>query len=268
MNFSVFPGRKAVCVFLSLFVCNASFSFNELTFEDARSFALGSVQSLSNELINPSELSFQEKTQFGISVLNRFEISELNTVQAYAKLPNSIVDAGIKLSYFGYEDYYLIRGQTSFSKKINPNFSVGINLNYWNESSLLQEKDKHHISSDLGVYYQLSNALGLTLLTQNILSSSDFNSLYAYLGIHYRAFSNFSVLIETSYNKANDFDFSCGVEYTILEQLFIRGGLNKRDQSPRLGVGYQWRDWQLDAGFSIHSTLGISSIIGINYFLK
>lgn len=268
MKFSVLFGRKTGCVFLSLFICLSSFSFNELSFEDARSFALGSPQSLSDELINPSELSFQEEIQCGISVFNRFEMSELNTIQAYSKFPNPIVNAGIKLSHFGYEEYYLIRIQASFSKKINPNFSVGINLNYWHESSISKEKDEQSLSSDCGIYYRLNEKWDLTLLAQNILSSSEFNSLQAYWGINYLAFSNFKILLEVNYKQSQDFDFSCGIEYVILEQLFVRGGIQIQNKSPRLGVGYRWRDWRLDVGFSTHSTLGISSIIGINYFLK
>ncbi|MDR0863601.1 MAG: hypothetical protein LBO74_01555 [Candidatus Symbiothrix sp.] len=251
------------------FVCfsQTSLAVSELFFMDARSFALGNVHALSDELLNPATIAFSEQRQAGISVLNRFQMKELNTANLYLKYPNKWLDAGVKFSTFGYEDYRISQMQASFAKKIAPNLSLGIQLAYLNESSILEENARQTFTSGLGVYYRLNEKIDLALLGENLLHTFDDNPVCGYAGMKYKPFENSVLLLEANYGKETQFTFSLGFEYEILNQFLIRAGFRSNPKTPSFGIAYQWNKWTVEAGFSFHSVLGVSSIIGVNFEL-
>jgi hypothetical protein len=255
---------KNLLILFFVFFSQTSLAVSELFFMDARSFALGNVHALSDELLNPASISFSEQRQTGISVLNRFQMKELNTANLYLKYPNKWLDAGIKFSTFGYEEYRFSQMQVSFAKKIVPNLSLGIQLAYLNESSILEENAPHSFTSGLAVYYRLNEGIDLTLLGENLLHTSDNNPVGGYAGMKYQPFENSVLLLEIVYGKEIPFNFSVGFEYEILNQFTLRAGFRSNPKTPSFGIAYQWNKWTVEAGFSFHSVLGVSSLIGVN----
>ncbi|GHS99182.1 hypothetical protein FACS189421_09150 [Bacteroidia bacterium] len=259
---------KIVLFFLfCLFSFQDLFATDPLISTDVRSFSLGNIRALSDELLNPATVSFSEKKQLGISVFNRFEMSELNTASLYLKYPHKLLDMGIKLATFGYEDYRLTQLQGSFSKKIVEDLAIGIQLTYLNESSRWEEASRSHFSSGLGIYYLLNEQVDLALLGENLLHTSENASPNGYAGMKYKASGNMAFLLEAGGGKEIPFRFSAGLEYTVFERFTIRSGYDSGSQTPSFGAAYRWNRWTMDVGFSLHSVLGISSMIGVNYEL-
>jgi long-subunit fatty acid transport protein len=240
-------------------------AINELNSTDARSFALGNLCALSRESINPAYLSFQMKRQLSGSVFNQFEMEELNTVSLLGIYPNSFLDASLRFSRYGYTDYQIMQTQTGLAKKILPQLSLGINLIYFRESSILREEAANHLSSDIGIYYQLNKNIELALLGNNVLHTFPDKIWNIHAGISYEPLENCLLLLETAYGAKEHFNLSVGVEYELVEQLKIRAGSQIILKTPSFGVAYQWDKWTIDAGFSLHPVLGLSSIIGFSY---
>jgi hypothetical protein len=245
-----------------------SFAVKELNTSDVRSFSLGKIRALSEELLNPANISFSDGKEAGIYVFNQFQMKELNTSVLYLKYPNKRLDTGVKLSVFGYADYRIIQSQFSFAKKIFPNFAAGIHLIYLNESSLLEARSRHYLTSDVGFYFNLNEQVDLALLGENLLSTLDENQWNVSAGLKYKVAEHSTFLLETSSGKETHFNFSAGFEYEIMEQFILRAGFGSNPRIPSFGIAYQWNNWIIDAGFSIHSTLGVSSMIGIRTLIK
>jgi hypothetical protein len=212
-------------------------------------------------------VSFSAKKQLGVSVFNRFEMSELNTASLYLKYPHKYLDAGVKLSTFGYEDYRLTQLQGSFSKKVSSGWAIGIQLTYLNELSRWEEASRSYFSSGLGIYYCLNEQVDFALLGENLLHTSENASRNGYAGMKYKPSGSVVLLLEAGGGKEIPFRFSAGFEYTVFDRFTIRSGYDSGSQSPSFGTAYRWNRWTMDVGFSLHSVLGISSMIGINYEL-
>ncbi|MDR2806486.1 MAG: hypothetical protein LBB85_12810 [Dysgonamonadaceae bacterium] len=231
----------------------------------ARSFSLGNIHSVGDEWLNPAAVSFTEGKQIGLSVFNRFQMNELNTGGCYFAFPNKYLDAGVRFSTFGYEEYRLTQLQGSFAKKIRTNLAIGIQLNYRHTRSHWEEDSQGGFSSGLGIYYRLNEQVDLALLGENLLCFSDEDVWRWLAGLQYRVSESVAFFLETGYDREKTFRFSAGVDYAIFEQFHIRSGYDSDSGMPAFGVGYNWNRWQVDVGFSFHSVLGMSSIIGVMY---
>jgi hypothetical protein len=158
-------------------------------------FAIGDLENfhaLSDELTNPASLSFVERKQIGLTVFNRFQMSELNTAQLYVQVPNTFLDAGAKLRTFGYSDYRLTQIQTHFAKKLRTNFSIGILLNYQNESSILEDEAKQNLSAGVGVEWFVNDKIAFLALGEKDRIST---------GIKYQASEKATIYTEISNEK-------------------------------------------------------------------
>jgi hypothetical protein len=237
----------------------------ELISTDARSFALGNLHALSRESHNPAYLSFLSNLQLSVSVLNQFEMKELNTFYLQAKYPNPYVDAGLTFSHYGYADYRIVRMQGGLAKKILPELAIGLNLIYFRESSFLKESAGNFLSSDIGLYYQLNKSITFAFLAADVLHTFPDRIEKFHAGLTYEALTNCFFLAEAHYGINQYFDFSLGLEYELAEKINVRTGIQTGIKTPSFGVGFLLNQWTIDAGFSLHPVLGISSIIGINY---
>jgi hypothetical protein len=252
--------------FVCFFICfQELYGVDEWSSTDVRSFSLGNIRALSDELLNPASISFAERTLGGISVLNRFQMKELNTANLYLKYPNKRLDAGFKLSIFGYEDYRMIRSQFGFSKKISSGFALGVHLSYLNESSILDDYPYSSLASSLGGCYMINRQITLAFLGENLLHTSKRDDIGLYAGVKYKPSESSLFVFETGYAKEFPFRFAVGFEYAVEEKFLIRAGFNSYFQTPSLGVAYRWTKGWVETGFSWHSTLGISSMAGLNF---
>ena len=258
-----FVSLGVVLLFHSFF-CTV-FAIGELVSTDARSFALGNLHALSRSYINPAWHSFQSNSQLGISVLNQFEMKELNTIHVYGSHPNKYLDAGLAFSHYGYEDYQINQIQAGLSKKILSGLSIGINLAYYQENSIWEEKANNQLSSDIGICYQLNESLEFAFLADHILHTFPDRLWNVHGGISYKATEGCFLLAETSYGASKRFNLSIGLEYELAKQFTLRAGAHTATKTPSFGIAYQWKRWKIDTGFALHPVLGVSSIIGLNY---
>jgi hypothetical protein len=259
--------KKVLFFFFFLFPFQDLFATDPLFSTDVRSFSLGNIRALSDELLNPATVSFSDKKQLGVAVFNRFEMNELKTASLYLKYPHKLLDTGVKLAAFGYEDYRLTQLQGSFSKKVFTGFAIGIQLTFLNESSRWEESSRSYFSSGLGVYYCLNEQVDLALSGENLLHTSDNAFWNGYAGMKYKPSDSVVLLLEAGGGKDVNFRFSAGLEYTVFDRFTIRSGYDSGSQTPSFGAAYRLNRWTMDVGFSLHSVLGISSMIGINYEL-
>jgi hypothetical protein len=243
-----------------------AYPVDETTDTDVRALSLGQVKSLSHELLNPSYLAFQKQKTIGISVYSRYGMKELGTKSLFGMIPNDLIATGFKLSSYGYDDYQLLQGQISLAKKIFPNFSIGTGILYLRENSILEERNKHYLLADIGLFWQINDAFEWTFSTENLLYTMNSNRTFFCTGILYRLLSSCNLLLEIRSDTSDHSRISAGIEYEITEEFTVRGGFLSDPQTPSIGLGYLGKPWKLDVGFMLHPTLGLSSAIGVGCF--
>ena len=156
--------QKIQFFFVFLFPVQVLYATDAWFDTGVRSFSLGNIRAVGDDWLNPATISFAEGKQLGLAVFNRFQMSELNTANLYYVHPNKFLDAGFRFTSFGYEDYRILQLQGGFSKKIFPDLSIGIQLNFRNIHSRWDEDSQVAFSSGLGVYYRLNEKVDLALL--------------------------------------------------------------------------------------------------------
>jgi hypothetical protein len=260
--------KKSILYFGVLFmgISHVAYPIGEISDADTRALALGNIKALSRGMSNPAYLAFMEQKELGASVYNRFKMKELNTMSIYTLIPNQAIDAGFLFSSYGYEDYRLLQGQVNLAKKLSSSFSIGTNLTYINENSILEPENKNCFSADIGFYYRINESLEAAFVTENLLHTSSPFPVICDVGILYRLLTTCSVLIETGYDFRKYPDVKAGIEYEIAGQFTVRAGFGTQPKTPSIGFAYAGRQWKTDVAFLLHPILGLSSAIGIACF--
>lgn len=263
---SNFYYKSILCFWVLLMsISSSAYPYGETNDVDVRALALGNIKALSRGLSNPAYLAFPEQKKLGASVYNRFMMKELSTMSIHALIPNRTIDAGFLFSSYGYEDYRLLRGQVGLAKKLSSCFSIGTNLTYLNENSILEPENKSYLSADIGLYYRINESFEAAFTTENLLhTNSPFPTIYD-IGILYRLLPACSVLVETGVDSGKYFGVKAGIEYEIAGQFSVRAGFGTRPKTPSIGFAYTGTQWKTDVAFLLHPVLGVSSAIGVTY---
>ncbi|MDR3217665.1 MAG: hypothetical protein LBU22_01580 [Dysgonamonadaceae bacterium] len=261
-----FPLVVRIFLIILLIHCfRASYPVNETFEAGVNALSLGQVKALGN-LSNPALIAFETQKQAGVSVFSRFGMKELSTKSLYGIFPNRIIDAGFRLSTYGFEDYQLLSGQVSLAKKLSSGLSLGVNLGYSNEYSILETHVNNNYSAGMGIYWQPDGAFEWAFTAENLLHTTKAVPALFFGGFRYRLTSTFCVLMEANSDFRNNFHLSAGAEYEIAEQFTVRCGFQNKPQTPSFGLSYNGIHWGIETAFLLHPILGLSSAIGVNYY--
>jgi hypothetical protein len=259
-------GIRVFILLLFGFISPLSYAWEETSGTDVRALSLGQIRALSHELLNPAYTPFQSQKQVYTSVYNRFRMKELNTISVSGIIPNRLIDAGFKLSEYGFEDYMLIQAQMALAKKLTPGFSIGANLIYLNENSILEDKANYYLQADIGIFWRINDFFDFAITTENLLHTMPSSQIFLHTGVNYRLTSTCRFLLETSVDFQNNFHVSSGFEYDIAELFSIRGGFRSNPKTPSMGFAYNGKQWKIETAFLIHPVLGSYGGIGFGYF--
>ncbi len=254
-----------IALIFSFIPFSQALSMEGETMNDVRSLSLGGVRALNKGLTNPASLSFLSRPQATIAVFNRFQMSELNTSIGQLLFPNRMIDAGLRMSYFGYEEYNLFSVEAGLSKKLNPVISLGAKLLYLNRSNFLNENAESGIQAGAGLFFQLSQAISLGLLAENLASTFEEKNCRIHLGINYQMLNRCNVLFECCSDMKKYIHLIAGFDYEITEQLNFRAGIRTNPSVPTLGAAYSFGRFSIALCFELHQTLGNSSAIEVQY---
>jgi hypothetical protein len=262
----IFNFRKTglFCLFTA---CSMTcYSFDETKDTDVRALSLGQIRALGGAFYNPSSMSFAEHAEVGAMLYKRFNMNELSTRAGYGYLPNRFLDAGLQLSYFGYEDYNITQVQACVSKKIASGLAFGAGFVYRNENSFLEADNRNFFSADAGLSGNIGEYVNWGLLAENLLHTEEYIPTICSAGIALNLLENCTVMVECSYDFSDYFNTLTGIEYSIAKQFIVRGGYNSNQNVPSLGLAYEGSLWKVETAFMLHPLLGMSSAVGIGFF--
>lgn len=261
----------AFCSFLPLtLICS-----NEKLIPGARASALGGAFTAVNGDIwniygNIGALAGIKYSSGGICFERRYFLRELAyTSLSYAR-PFSKKTFGLSVSSFGFSSYREINIGLAYARLFLKDFSWGIKINS-NTVRIPGYGQAHAISLDAGFLAGISGKWSMGFQGYNLTLSKIGNSFKESIPLVLSAGLSFhpskKVLLTADVEKDIDFKmrFKSGVEYRIIDPLFLRAGISSNPVVLSGGFGLIAAFLNIDFSFAFHEYLGISPTLSVNW---
>lgn len=221
---------------------------------------------------NQAALAWMDQLSVGASYDNRFTIANLSTKGFVFALPLKAGTFAVSGDVFGYSLYNEKKAGIAFAKKLGEKFSAGVQLDYLNtfinddnygshttfavEAGLLAEPLKNF---RIGFHvYNLSRAKLAEYADEKI------PTIFR-LGASYRFSEKLSWSIEEEKDIDQNAVFKSGLEYHVVDALYLRGGLATNPTLFSFGFGLKIGNLMLDIASTYHQVLGFSPAISLTY---
>jgi hypothetical protein len=232
------------------------------------SVALDDFWSLQN---NQAGLAFYNRPAAGAYFENRFLVKELSLKSGGVVLPVNYGVFGIKLSYFGHALYNESKIGLAYARKFSDYFAAGLQLNYLITSIGDDYGSKGVATFEAGLMSKVNPNLTIGAhvfnpINTKIVEFADERIPAIFrLGAAY-SFDN-NILLTVEAEKETNFDpaLKFGIEYRIIEEVFVRGGLSTNPGRYSFGFGLNFGRIIVDFSSSVHHVLGYSPQISMIY---
>lgn len=204
---------------------------------------------------NPAAALLNERSCIGISVQNRFGISDLNMYHLGGALKvnqTNYLSYGIgSMGIEGFSENQLITG---YSLAISGNLTVGIRtglIHYF----LAERGHKLQPTADIGGLYNLSSRLTLGIVVHNPMQISRVREYNDYLpvgvaiGARYTAGDQLFILAEISKFELLPVQFKTGIEWNWRKHIWLRTGYSHANSAFSLGLGSEIKNLRINLAF-------------------
>lgn len=213
---------------------------------------------------NQAGLGFYPHFAIGFHHENKFVVDEYSLHALALTIPVKAGTIGFSYSYFGYPVYNESKFGLGFGKQFGNGFSAGIQMNYHYSYLEGEYGNRHALSAEGGIQYKPGEriTIGAHFSNPTRAKISEYNQdtipSYFNLGISYKPLDNFQFNIQMSKRIDRQNRFLFGLEYMLMENLYIRGGLMTNPVQATFGLGYKLGKISADIGFTNHQLLGFT----------
>lgn len=189
-----------------------------------------------------------------------------NTFASYIE-PTSVGNFSVGFSIYGFELYKETQFALGYGKNINNNFSVGGTLIYKN-INIKNYGSKGNLLLNIGSTAKLNEQLGFGFYIENITHSTiskddDQIPTIFWGGLHFKPINNFVLTSALRKELGYDVSLRFGAEYTIIEFLKLRFGVQNEPNIFHGGIGINYNFVQFDYAISSHYDLGLTHQFGL-----
>lgn len=235
------------------------------------SVALSDFWSLQN---NQAGLAFYNRFAAGAYYENRFLTKELSLKSGGVVMPVNNGVFGLKVSYFGYAQYNESKFGLAYARRLSERFAVGVQLDYLMTSIGNDYGKKGVATFEIGVLSKINDHLSLGAHVFNPINAklAEYGDeripAIVRVGASY-AFDD-KLMATAEVEKETEFDpvARFGLEYRIIEEIYVRGGIASNPGLYAFGFGINLKNLRLDFSSSVHQVLGFSPQISMTYRFK
>lgn len=238
------------------------------------------ITAMANAGVSLQDVWSAQKNQAGIALIdkpiasvayeNRFLIKEIATKSAVFALPINKYVLGAAFQSYGISAYSETRTSLSLARAFSPKLLTAITVNY-HQIQINNYGNAKAYSVEVGIQYNALKNLWLGAHIANPNSSKYGNNTdqiipaHIQFGGHYQ-FSE-QLLISSEFEKVldNDADFKTGLEYKVIKEFALRGGVSMNPFKQYAGFGLMLNNLLFDFGISSHPVLGYSPQISLGY---
>lgn len=282
MNSFIFTKMKPTLHFIAVFAMLLPFlAVAQTGYSDAgaRTNAMGNASVTNVDVYsaqnNQAALGYLETGGVGISTLNYFLVEGgINSYYGVFALPVKTSGTfGLSLNYKGDPTFNQTKIGIGYGRKLTDELAVGLQLDYVGTSTT-EVGSGSAFTFDIGVLYKPVQDL--------TIGAKVFNPIRAKTGLDYEQELPALINVGMNYHPSEKINLCAeaeqeieeilrgkfGIEYQIIDQLFLRGGYITYPSMFSCGIGVKIQQFKLDLSAQFHQQLGMSPGLGLSYDLK
>ena len=219
---------------------------------------------------NQAALGYLEQPVAALYYENRLNVRELALQAGVFAIPVKSTVIGVNYRYFGYSKYNEFKLGLAVGKRLGEKFSMGIQMNYFHTNFAGDYGSTGLLCGELGLLYEPVENLRVGAHLFNVWQSRQKVNIDGQpptimrFGIGYAIQEKAVISVETEKDLRMDAIFKAGLEYSPVNNLFLRCGVsNGNIYQYAFGVGYGINKFTIDLAFSHHKFLGYSPHVSI-----
>lgn len=243
----------------------------------ARSSSLGNCSTTLTDVYsmfnNQAGLATIEHTTIAFGTERKFMLNDLSTHIGGVAVPTKSGTFALNIEYFGFKNFSQKKAALAYGRKFSQAINGGIQFDYLNTEIPLYG-NKSVFSFEAGLQVKVLKALSIGAHVFNPVSmQSGFGDderipTYVKIGFAYTVSDKVLLLGETEKDLKNKPRVKSGVEYKMLKQLDLRGGIETNPFISSFGIGLHLGNLNLDLATSYHQILGVTPSVGLSYQFK
>ena len=218
---------------------------------------------------NIGGLAHIENMALGVSINNRFLISDYSTGTLTFAAPINNSAIGVNYSNFGNENYSVHSSGVGYSMQLGKNISAGIKMNYLFIDLGENYGSKSIFSADIGLNSKLSSELSMGVIVKNPTLSkvAEFEDeripTLIQVGLDYAVSEQLNTIISFEKDILYAPSVRAAIIYSPIENISLRGGVGTNPTTFGFGIGSNIKKLTIDIGSQYHQILGFSPEISI-----
>ena len=229
---------------------------------DHCSVALPGFWSVENNLAGMTDI---RHLTMGTGFQNRYLSPHLGTAYLAVIYPAPFGNLGITLRYFGYALYHEMKAGLSYARKLGPNLSVGVQIDYLQTGLGDIYGHRDNFTFALGLHARVSKELLLGVYVYNPVpvkladyADEKIPAIFR-VGLTWFFSKNLLFTVEAEKNTAyQPIVLRGGIEYVFKHQFYFRTGIGSSGDVFAFGFGWQLKKLTINLASTMHQNLGFS----------
>ncbi len=218
-------------------------------------------------------LAFIQQPEVGISIENRYLLSELFSKTVQFGIPSKLLNVGISFNYFGYSLYHEMQFGIGFARNYSNKFALGLQFNYYAAYFSASNSYRGAFLPQIGLSVKLSPGFNIGFQSFNPFQSNiktDYvikriPSIFS-LGTQYHLSRELVWKTQIDKEISSNYRFATGFEYQMLEKMSVKIGAYGSDYLvPCIGMGFNMSKVLIDFNCELHPLLGLNTFASIRY---
>ncbi len=245
----------------------------------AKSLSMGGVSLLPADFWsvfnNQAGLTTQNNWAAGFAYDNYLGLDKNLSLKSGAVIiPTNSGVFGLTLNYYGYAAYNEQKIGLAYGKLLSDIFSVGLQIDYVSVSIGNEYGHAGAFTFEIGILAKISDELQIASHIYNPFMvklgkvNPESTPAIFKLACAYKIDQNLLLLTEYEQSNISTGIIKLGIEYHLIEDFFVRGGLSTNPNLFSFGLGIKLNGFNIDFGSSYHQILGFSPKASVYYCFK
>ena len=219
---------------------------------------------------NPALLSQSQESSVGISVKNRFGVSDLNSAAFGSNFKTKQGHFGMAFSHYGITDFNRQNVCLGFGRQFS-DFFIGASGHYLN-TQISNSSTSSALFLNIGLAFNFSSNFMVSLSAQNInrarfnkIPEARLESNYI-LGIKYEASKELNLFVEVDHGlELENTIGKFALEYLLSDDFFVLAGAATDEDVFSFGLFYVNSKWDGGMALNYNQYLGFSPTLSVSY---
>lgn len=223
---------------------------------------------------NQAGLANRDTIEVGIYAERKFNLPQLGYNAFAGVLPIKGGTFGLSYSRLGYSKYNENKVGLAFAKKLGEHISAAVQIDYLSKYIGDGYGKNGAFAAEFGIQAKLAKGLtiGAHVFNPTRAKSADYNKekipTIIKAGLQYAFSEKVFWAIESEKDIDYKANFKTGIEYRVIPQFYLRGGISTQPTLSSFGFGLVLKNFNLDVAANYHQELGFTPHVGLSYGFK